>query len=142
MILRSHRSVLGVPGAVLLSLVIVGEVLAAHTWSAAIPLTGSGEGFAKGIVGLNATTAVAVYEEWNGANYDVTVRRTTTSGSTWDAPLTLSTRGYPSAIAGLDPFVDVVWVAGGTSSTTCTAVLVSCTRSDSVNEWIAALVAL
>lgn len=103
------RVALSIPTGVLLSLVVAGAALGAHVWSAPIPLTSSGSGFGEGVVGLNATDAVAAYVEWNGNGYDVKVRRSDTSGSSWGSPLTLSTDGYPAAIAGMDPFVDVVW---------------------------------
>jgi hypothetical protein len=109
---RIARLAVSVPVAPLLSLLIATQVLA-HTWSAPIPLTFAGEGFGKGVLGLNSTTAVAVYVEWNGSWYDVKVKRSTNSGDSWSAPKTLSTNGYPADIAGLDPFVDVVWIQNG-----------------------------
>ncbi len=110
---RISRVGLSVPIAVLLSLLIASQALAGHLWGTGFPLSSSGAGFGKGIVGLNSTTAVATYVEWNGTSYDVNVRRSTDGGDSFDAPLTLSTNGYPAAIAGLDPFVDVVWSQNG-----------------------------
>ncbi len=106
---RTRRPALAVLGALLLSSIIAGQVLAAHSWSGPIPITSSGSGFANGVVGLNSTTAVAIYVEWNGDGYNVALRRSTTSGSSWDTPLTLSTNGYDAAISGVDPYVDAVW---------------------------------
>jgi len=110
---RVKRVALSIPAGVLLSLVVAGAALGAHVWSAPIPLTSSGSGFGEGVVSLNSTDAVAAYVEWNGSDYDVKVRRSTNSGASWSAPLTLSTAGYPAAIAGVDPFVDVVWAQNG-----------------------------
>ena len=113
MYISSRRSALAVPGAILLSLLIASQTLAAHTWSARIALTTSGGGFPFGVIGLNSTTAVAAYVEWNGSGYDVNVKRSTTSGSSWTGPITLSTDGYFPAISGMDPFVDVAWEQNG-----------------------------
>jgi hypothetical protein len=103
----SKRTALSVPGAIVLSLVLVAQALA-HTWSAPIPIT---SGFAGGLVGLNGTTADIVYAVWNGSAYDVDVTRSTNSGAAWGAPVTLSTNNDDAqpGISGLDPFVDVVW---------------------------------
>ncbi len=110
---RTRRPAVITLGALLLSLVVAGQVLAAHSWSGRIPLTSSGGGFAFGVAGLNSTTAVGVYVEWNGSRYDVTVRRSTTSGASWDAPVMLSTNGYDAAISASDPYVDVIWTEHG-----------------------------
>lgn len=109
---RWRRSAWAVPGAVLLSLALAGQALA-FAWSAPIPLTSSGSGFGFGIAAVNNTTAVAVYVEWNGSWYDIKVKRSTTSGSSWSGPITLSTDGYSPDVAALDPFVDVVWESNG-----------------------------
>lgn len=108
----SRRSAWALPGAILLSLVIAGEALA-FTWSPRIPLTSSGGGFPFAIAGVNGTTAVAAYVEWNGSWYDVKVKRTTTMGVSWTAPITLSTDGYSPDIDARDPFVDVVYEHNG-----------------------------
>lgn len=104
----TRRSALAVPGALLLSLVLAGQVLAT-SWSGPIPLTSSGGGFAEDVVSLGGSTAVAGYLEWNGSWYNVTVRRTTDGGATWAAPQILSTNGYPMALSGRGSFVDIVW---------------------------------
>jgi hypothetical protein len=108
----AKRTPLSVSAAILVTLVLASQVLA-HSWSGRIPLTSSGMGFGDGVVAVNNTTAVAVYVEWNGSWYNVDVRRSTTSGASWDAAQTLSTNGYDSAIAARDPFVDVVWSQNG-----------------------------
>ena len=69
--LQSRRSLLAVPGALLLSLLLAGQALAANTWSAPIPLTSSGSGFPFGIARVDNDTAVAALVEWNGNGYDV-----------------------------------------------------------------------
>ncbi len=113
MSLQPRRSLLAVPVALLLSLLLAGQVLAAHGWSAPIPLTSTGSGFPFGIARVDNDTAVAALVEWNGNGYDVLARRSTTSGSSWDPPITLSTGGYFPAVAALDPFVDFVWEQNG-----------------------------
>jgi hypothetical protein len=110
--MRSRSSLIASGSAVLLSLIIAGQALAL-SWSAAIPLTTTDEDFAFGIAGINSTTAVVANVHWNGSWYDIEVRRTTTSGSSWSGPTTLSTNGYFPDIAALDPFVDVVWEENG-----------------------------
>jgi hypothetical protein len=97
---------------VLLSLTLAGQVVAV-TWSPPIPLTSSGGGFAEDVVAPGGSTAVAAYVEWNGSWYDVKVRRSTNSGSSWAPPQTLSTNGFDVAIAGRGSFIDVVWFDDG-----------------------------
>lgn len=101
---RSRLS-LTVASAILLSLLLAGQALAA-TWSPALYLTSSGNAWATGLVTLGGSTAVAVYED----NYRVLVRRSTDAGSNWTSPIRLSRGGYDSAAAGRGTHVDVVWV--------------------------------
>jgi hypothetical protein len=97
------RTSLSLAGAVLLSLVLAGQSLAA-TWTT-VPLTSSGNTWAEGLVTLGSSTAVAVYSD-TGAIF---VRRSTNSGATWKAPLRLAASGWNPAIAGRGTNVDVVW---------------------------------
>jgi hypothetical protein len=97
------RTSLSLGGALLLSLLLAGQSLAA-TWTAQ-PLTSSGNAWAGGLVTLGSSTAVATYQD-NGA---VFVRRSTNSGATWKAPLRLAASGWNPAIAGRGTNVDVVW---------------------------------
>jgi len=108
------RVALSVPVAVFLSLVLVSTTLAAHTWSVRIPMSSS-TALGDGVVALNATTVLTVYEEWTSSTSNATlkVRRSTNSGARWGAPKMLSTDAYTAAIAALDPFVDVVWSEKG-----------------------------
>lgn len=113
MTLLTRRSALAVPGAVLLSLLIASQALAAHTWSARMALTSTTESFAFDLAGVNSSTAVAAVVEWNGSGYDVNLYRTTTSGASWTGPMTLSTDGYDVHVSARDPFVDAVWTENG-----------------------------
>jgi hypothetical protein len=111
MSIPAKRVVLSLPIAALLSLVLATQVLAAHTWSARIPITTSGLG--DGVVALNGTVAVTAYEEWNGSTYELKVRRSTNSGASWGAAKRLSTDAYTAGLAAVNPYVDVVWSENG-----------------------------
>lgn len=111
--LRSRRSSLAVPGAIFLSLMLAGQALGAHSWNPRVALTATDESFASDLAGVNDTTAVAAVVEWNGSWYDVNLYRTTTSGATWHAPITLSTNGYDVHVSAVAPFVDAVWRENG-----------------------------
>ena len=100
---------IAVPAAVLLSLVLASQAVAA-TWAPRIRLTTSGIGFAEGLVALDSSTAVALYSDPEIRR--AFVRRTTNSGLNW-APRVRVNRKNTSAwfpqIAGRDTNVDVVW---------------------------------
>jgi hypothetical protein len=98
------RTSFAIAGAVLLSLLMAGQSLAA-SWGA-VPLTSSGTAMAEGLVTLGTSTAVAVYSDIDA----VFVRRSTDSGATWKAPLRLAATGWDAAIAGRGTKVDVVWI--------------------------------
>jgi hypothetical protein len=102
------RTRLALPGAALLSLLLVGQTLAV-SWSSPIPLTSSGNGWAGGLVTLGASTAVAIYEDGGR----VFVRRSTDSGVSWAPRLRLTTDGESPAIAARGSKVDAVWEQGG-----------------------------
>jgi hypothetical protein len=108
----ARRVALSTPVAVLLSLLVAGVTLG-YTWSAPYAFTSSGNGWARGIAGLDSSTAVVAYMDWNGSGYSVHVRRTGDTGVTWTAPATLSTAGTDVAVSGLNPNVDVVWIENG-----------------------------
>jgi hypothetical protein len=78
------------------------------TWSPRTALS-TGGGLPQGIARLNSTSVVATYWQNDVSRHDIDVRRSTTEGTSWEAPKTLSTDGNEAAIAALDPFVDVVW---------------------------------
>jgi len=108
MTMHARRSAFAVSAAAALSLVIAGQALG-HTWSARKTLSSSGEAKSAGVVGLTSSDAVAAYLDFNGASFDVDVTRSTTSGASWGTPKTLSTNAIDASIAGLSPYVDVVW---------------------------------
>jgi len=90
--------------ALLLSLVLVSQVMAAG-WSAPIALTNSSNaGPGGGLVTLGKSIAVAAYEN----NGRIVVRRSTNSAQTWSSPLRLSD-GQDPAAAGRGTMVDVAW---------------------------------
>ena len=100
----THPAVGSILAALLLSLVLVSQVMAAG-WSAPIPLTNSSNaGPGGGLVTLGKSIAVAAYEN----NGDIVVRRSTNSAQTWTSPLRLSD-GQDPAAAGRGTMVDVVW---------------------------------
>jgi hypothetical protein len=105
---RMRRVVSSAPVGVVLSLAVAGTALGL-SWSGRIPLTSSGNGFGDGIDQLDASSAVMSFVEWNGDGYNVGVRRSTTSGTSWDSPQILSTNGFDSDVAALSPYVDVVF---------------------------------
>ena len=88
---RSRRLVLSSPIAALLSFVVAGTALGL-TWSPRTALS-TGGGFPEGIARLNATSVVATYWQNDLSRRDIDVRRSTTSGTSWEAPKTLSTDG-------------------------------------------------
>lgn len=102
------------PGAVLLSLVLAGQSVAA-TWAAPFALTAWPSSVAGDLVTLGSSAAVAVYAE-HPADFvgpsSVFARRTTDSGASWAAPTLLSTDGSFPAVAGYGSSVDVVWNKG------------------------------
>jgi len=108
------RASLSMAGAVLLSLLLAGQVLAA-TWGTPVTLNSPGADYPYpgGLVTLGSSTAVVVY----GEGYDPTTayaRRSTDSGSTWSSPLTLSSDvDWGPKIAGRGSKVDVVWTQDG-----------------------------
>jgi hypothetical protein len=126
------RTSLSLAGAVLLSLLLAGQSLAA-TWSVK-PLTSSGNAWAGGLVTLGSSTAVAVYED-SGA---VFVRRSTNSGATWKAPLRLAASVGTPAIAGRGTDVDVVWM----KSTSITTSVIHYARSTNSGDTFRASVRL
>jgi hypothetical protein len=101
---RRTRASFSVTGAVLLSLLLAGQSMAA-SWGA-VPLSSSGQAYTGGLVTLGTSTAVAVYED----NRAVLVRRSTNSGASWKAPLRLAATSGAPAIAGRGTNVDVVWM--------------------------------
>ena len=103
------RGALGAPIAVVLSLVLASQAFAA-TWAPRIRLTTSGIAFAEGLVTLDSSTAVALYNDPELSR--VFVRRTTNSGLNWAARVRVNpnnTYGWFPAIAGRGTSVDVVW---------------------------------
>jgi hypothetical protein len=126
------RTSLSLAGAVLLSLVLAGQSLAA-TWTT-VPLTSSGNTWAEGLVTLGSSTAVAVYSD-TGAIF---VRRSTNSGATWKAPLRLAASGGDPAIAARGTNVDVVWM----KSTSITTSVIRYARSTNSGDTFRASVRL
>lgn len=104
------RASFSMGGAVLLSLLLAGQVLAA-TWGAPVRLNSPGADYPypAGLVTLGSSTAVVTYTE----GYDPSTayaRRSTDSGSTWTAPVTLSRDvEWGPEIAGRGSDVDAVW---------------------------------
>ncbi len=109
---RARRTSLSAFAAVLLTLVIAGQVLA-HSWSAPIPLTSSGGGYGFGVVGLDSTNAVATFVEWNGDGYNVFAQRSPSSGSAWGERQFISADGYDPAISAYGLHVDLAWEEKG-----------------------------
>jgi hypothetical protein len=103
-----RRAGWSMPAALLLSLVLAGQSVAA-TWSPKIRLTSSGFGEAHGLITLGSSTAVALYETTESRIF---IRRTTNSGSTWRARQELDIANFATgvwpAIAGRGTSVDVV----------------------------------
>lgn len=100
------RRSLSVAGAILLSLVLAGQSMAA-TWNPKVRLTSSSNGMGFGLVTLGTSTAVAGYIDTHGAG--IYIRRSTSSGATWSARLKLAAHVTWGAIAGVGSSVDVVW---------------------------------
>jgi len=115
-----RRTALSLPGAVLLSLVLASQALAA-TWSAPMPLTSSGIAFAKALGTLGNSTVIAVYIEHTPDmpnfpfTYALKIRRSTDSGLSWAPPLKLSKDALNADIATRGSVVDVVWDQGDTN---------------------------
>ena len=90
-------------GAVLLSIALSSQVLAA-TWSTPVALTSAGDlGPGGGLVTLGTSTAVAVY-----ARDGIIVKRSTNSGQTWSSAVRLADGVTPS-VSGRGQNVDLVW---------------------------------
>jgi hypothetical protein len=107
----ARRRVLAIPVALLLSLLLASQAMAA-TWSTPIPLTSSGSASSGGLVALGSSTAVAVYVE-NSDFFNVPsailTRRSTNSGASWSSPSLLTSDGVFPAIAGRGANVDIVY---------------------------------
>lgn len=109
-----RRTVVSIPGAVLLSVILASQALAA-TWSAPMPLTSSGIAFAQGLGTVGSSTALALYIEHTpdmpdvGFSYRLKFRRSTNSGASWDPAVTLAEDGLSADIAARGSAVDIVW---------------------------------
>jgi hypothetical protein len=103
---QSHRSrYLALPGALLLSVLLAGQTLAA-TWAPPVALTSADVVYQGDIAGAG-TTAVAIYASADSGK--VMARRTTNSGSTWSAAVQLASVGMFPAIAGNGVSFYAVW---------------------------------
>ena len=103
----TKRASLAAPLAVLLSLLISAQATAV-TWSPRVRLTSSGTAFGQGLVTLDSSNAVVLYD----AGPHVYVRRSTDSGVTWKPRLRISDnsgRGLFADIGGRLGAVDVVF---------------------------------
>ena len=113
----ARRTSLSVFGAVLLSLTLASQVLAA-SWNAPMALTSSGIAFAKGLGTDGASTALALYMEHTpdmpdvGFAYRLKVRHSDNAGMSWDPPITLAESTINADIAMRGDIVDVVWDNG------------------------------
>jgi hypothetical protein len=101
-------------GALLLSLVLASQTMAA-TWGAPVALGQTSDlVHSVDLVALGSSTVVAVYAEVDGFNpseSDVLARRSTDSGASWGSPIRITGKGRWPAISGRGSNVDVVWVA-------------------------------
>jgi hypothetical protein len=81
-----------------------------------VPISTSGEGFASrgSLATVGASTALAVYDEYDGVASRVYLRRSTDSGRNWGAAtlVSTSTTAARPAIAAFNTDVDVVWAEG------------------------------
>ena len=102
------------------SLIAIGLVLtttlpATASWAARVKLSGAGRAYAdQGAMASAGNTIAVVYAE-RGENFlsHVYVRRSTDGGTTWRAPVRLSSRTADAqmpTITGLRVFFDVAWV--------------------------------
>ena len=90
----------------------------AITWSGNRALTASGGGYPyRGGLAVSSSTVVnAIYEQYTLGTFNVWVRRSATSGSTWGTPIQLNRPGVGEAgVPSIDAYgsaVDAVWVEG------------------------------
>lgn len=113
-----RRTALSLPGAMLLSVILASQAMAA-TWSAPMPLTSSGIAFAQALATIpSSSTALALYTEHDETpgsdfTYSLKLRRSTTSGASWNAPITLTPDTINGDISALGSVADVVWDQNG-----------------------------
>lgn len=94
-------------GALVLSLVIASEALAL-SWASPVPLSSANTDVFFGDLATAGGTAVAAYSE-SGATDLLFVRRSTDGGTSWKAPVLLSSNGMFPAVAGYGSSFDVIW---------------------------------
>lgn len=121
----THRSGMSVATAMLLSLVLAGQAMAA-TWSSPTTFWSSGGdtwAWPWGLVTLDSSTALAVYQETHPTNdaSRVFVRRSTDGGVSWAPRVRVSRAGstYWSAVPSIatqGQDVDVAWTELNTST--------------------------
>jgi hypothetical protein len=106
-----RRGAIALPIALLLSLMLAGQSLAA-TWSTPAPLTTSGTAYNGDLLTLGSSTALAAYvqfsDDWSLPD-QIFFRRSTNSGASWGSPKLLTSNGSFPALAGRGSNVDVVW---------------------------------
>jgi hypothetical protein len=103
---------------VVLTVALTTSVLAV-TWGTTRRLTSSGQGltYPHSIVGTTGTGALTVYENQNGSVRGVYMRRTLDAGTSWMAPVLLSSvlagvGGEVPSVASWGAIVDLVWLEG------------------------------
>lgn len=106
--------------------VVAGALLAiaaappasAVTWGGnrALTASGGGYGYRGGLAVTSATVVNAIYEQYAEGAFNVWVRRSTNSGTSWGTPIRLSRPGVGEAgvpsIDAVGNAVDAVWVEG------------------------------
>lgn len=103
---------------VLLTVALASSALAV-TWGTTRRVTNSGLGltYPHSIVGTTGTGAITVYENQNGSVRSVYMRRTLDAGTSWMAPVLLSSvlggvGGEVPSMASWGAIVDLVWLEG------------------------------